>query len=105
MNFLGNLHGQFARRAKNQNLHGALICIHLFNGGDSERGGLAGAGLRLADDVLPAISTGMAAAWMGAACSKPKFINGLEHLFGQAQFGKQFWCHDSLVIYQYNRVR
>ena len=41
VDLLGNLHGEFARRAKNEHLDGAQFGVGLLDGGNAERGGLA----------------------------------------------------------------
>ena len=50
-NFFRDLHGELARRAKDQHLRRAETGVDHLNRRNAERGGLAGAGLRLADDV------------------------------------------------------
>jgi small GTP-binding protein len=76
VDLLGNLHGQFARRAKDEHLHRAL-------GVGFSMAGMANAAV-LPEPVcdwpttsLPAIRRGMAAAWMGAAFSKPSLSMAL----------------------------
>jgi len=51
-NLLGHLHAQLAGRGQHQGLDEATRRIDLLDDGDPEGGGLAGAGLRLADQVL-----------------------------------------------------
>ena len=62
--------------------------VGLFDGGNGERGGLAGAGLRLADDVASGHQDGNGLRLDGRGLFKAEFVNGLEHFLGQAQFGK-----------------
>ncbi len=76
MDFLGNLHRQFARRAENQHLHGFQIGIGFLNRGNGERGGFAGAGLRLADDIAPAHQHGNGLGLDGRGLLEAHFFNG-----------------------------
>ena len=51
---LRDLDRQLARRGQNERLHRAQLGVDRLDDGQAERGRLAGAGLRLGDDVLPA---------------------------------------------------
>ncbi len=53
VDFLGHLHGQFACGAENEHLHRPLAHVGFLNGGNGEGRRFAGAGLRLADDIVP----------------------------------------------------
>ena len=52
MNLVGNLRGKFARGGEDQHLRGALRRIDALDGRNAEGRGLAGTGLRLADDIF-----------------------------------------------------
>ena len=62
---LGDLDRQLARRHQHQRLRRALLHIDARQDRQRERGGLAGAGLRLADDVRACEQGGIVAAWIG----------------------------------------
>jgi hypothetical protein len=62
--------------------------IHLFHGRECERRRLAGAGLRLADDVLARHQHGNGLGLDGRGLFEAQFINGLQDFGGQAEFGK-----------------
>jgi len=87
------LHGQFARRAKNQHLRRALVDVYFFNRRRSEGSGLAGTRLRLAHHVLAPHQD-----WDGLGLNRrglfeAQLVDGLQQFSGKAQFGKQFWSH------------
>jgi hypothetical protein len=52
VDLLGDLHGQFAGRAQDQHLDGVLLRVGHLDRRDGKGGGLAGAGLGLADHIL-----------------------------------------------------
>ena len=62
--------------------------VGLLDGGNGERGGLAGAGLRLADDVLALHQDGDGRGLDRRGLFKAQFINGLQQFGGKAEFGK-----------------
>ena len=51
VNAARDLNRQFARRCENESLRFALACIEFLDDRQRERGGFAGSGLRLTDDV------------------------------------------------------
>ncbi len=88
VDFLRDLHRQFARRAKDEHLRLAFLRIHLFNRGHRKRRGLAGAGLRLAHDVTALLEYGNGLGLNGRGLFKAEFVDGLQQFGGKAQFGK-----------------
>ena len=61
----GDLDRQLARRRQHQRLRRALLQVDARQDRQRERGGLAGAGLRLAEHVRACEQRGMVAAWIG----------------------------------------
>ena len=90
MDFLGNLHGQFARGAKDEDLHGALPRIDFFDGGNGEGGRFAGARLRLADDVAALHEERDGFGLDGRGLFEAEFIDGLQQFCGKAKSENNF---------------
>ena len=88
VDFLGNLDGQLARRAEDQNLGVAPGDIHLFDGRGGEGGGFAGAGLGLADDVLARHEERNGFGLNGRGLLEAELMDGFEQFLRQAQFGE-----------------
>ena len=88
VDFLRHLHGQLARRAQDEHLHRAQVGVGLLDGGNGERGGLAGAGLGLADHVLARHEDRDGGGLDRRALLKAQFINGFQQFGGKAQLGK-----------------
>ena len=89
VDFLGNLHGQLARRAKDQHLRGRARSTSTFSmAGAAKAAVLPEPVCDWPTTSLPGSSTGMAAAWMGAACSKPSLSMAFSSSRGKAQFGE-----------------
>src|SRR3569833_2121000 len=86
VDFFGDLPGEFARGAENKNLYKALRGIGFFNGGNGERGGFAGAGLGLADDIRALDERRDGLGLNGRGLFETEFINGLQYFRRQAQF-------------------
>ena len=93
MNFFRDLNRQFARRAEDQHLHSLLVRVHFFHRWDAERGGLAGAGHGLADDVLARHQHGDGGGLDGRGLFVAEFVDGLEQFRRKPEFGKKFWRH------------
>ena len=88
VDLLRHLHGQFARRAKDEHLHGAQIGIGFLDGGNGECGGLAGPGLGLAHHVLARHQDRNGRGLNRRGLFKAKFFNGSQQFGRKAQFGK-----------------
>ena len=86
--FLGNLNGQFARRAKHQRLH-APAGNGLFENGQAERRRLAGAGLRLTDRIPARQQRGNGQNLNGGRFFKPQIFNSFQQFRGQPQCFKR----------------
>ena len=87
---LGHLDGQFARRRQDQGLRLGQLDIDLFHQRQRESGGLAGAGLRHADHVMPVEQDGDALGLDGGGGFVTDFAEGLEQRFAQTERGKVF---------------
>jgi hypothetical protein len=88
VDFFGDLDGEFASGAEDNDLDGAERRVHFLDGGDSEGRGLAGARLGLADDISTGKEHGDGFGLNGRSLLEAEFINGLEQFGGNAQFGK-----------------
>jgi hypothetical protein len=88
VDLLGNLDGQLACRAQDQNLDLPQVGVNLLDRRDGERGGFAGAGLGLADHVLAREQNGDGLRLDGRCLFKPQFINGFQGFRRQAKFRK-----------------
>ena len=95
-NFLGDLHGEFARGAEDQDLRRAETGIDFFDGGERERGGLAGASLRLADHIGAGQEGGDGLGLDVGGFLVAHLRDGLEEFRRQAEFGKKLLLHWNL---------
>ena len=87
---LGNLDRQFARRRQDQRLRLGQFDVDLFHQGQGEGCGLAGAGLRLADQVAALQQDGDAFGLDGRWGFVTDFTERFQKPFAQAKLGKAF---------------
>ena len=85
---LGDLDGEFARRRQDQRLRLGDLDVDGFHQRQREGGGLAGAGLRHAQDVMAVEEDGNALGLNGRGGFVTDFAQGFEERFAQAEFGK-----------------
>ena len=83
LELLGDLDGQLAGRAEDQRLDMALLDIDLLQQRDAEGGGLAGAGLGLADDVAALAGGGDGQRLDGRGLLEAHFRQRFLDVFGQ----------------------
>jgi hypothetical protein len=88
---LGDLDAQLARRREHQRLHLRAPRIDVLEQRQAERGGLAGAGLRLADHVAPGEQRGDRLLLDRRGLVVAEVRECLEHRLGQPEFGEG--CH------------
>ena len=98
--FLADLHGQFARRAEDEGLRGALVESIFSMRGEGEGGGLAGAGLREAEHVRTGEGHGDRHGLDGRGLFEAKGFNGGEKFLGQAEFGERKRVHMRVAGYR-----
>ena len=97
VDFLADLHREFAGRAEDQDLRVALFDVEFREGGKRESGGFPGAGGGQADQVLAQQGGGDAHRLDGRRALVTESFNGGEQSIGQTEFGKRRRIHEQIV--------
>src|SRR5205823_14006462 len=92
VNLFGDLDGQLARGTENEHLSSTLSDVHFFDGRRGERGGFAGAGLGLANNVPAGQQEGNCGGLNRRGLFKAELVYGFQQIGRKTQFRK--WsCH------------